>query len=202
MARLLSIVLTAIAASASIVAAEDLQSCGSSQYYPSQYNCFDDSFLCPILNGNIYLRCGDACYSTAEYSCSNNTLVIHNNRSGPETLDCGGVQFDPAQYVCFDDGFLCPILDGVGTLRCGDACYSYGQYTYTNDQLSTAPCIPEGGEAEICSSHARLRGISVLRGERIGSPDQHRPLPPCPPPEEARDGATHSEGRGKTDDEP
>ncbi|KAJ6585973.1 carbohydrate binding-domain-containing protein, partial [Mycena capillaripes] len=73
MACLSPIVLIALFA-CSFVAAEDLQSCGGSTYFPSQYTCFEDDFLCPIINGDVYIRCGEACYSTSQFSCSNTTL--------------------------------------------------------------------------------------------------------------------------------
>ncbi|KAJ7479177.1 carbohydrate binding-domain-containing protein [Mycena latifolia] len=134
MAPLLCIVLTAFVAS--LVAAENLASCGSSNYYPSQYTCFDNSFLCPIIKGDRNIRCGDACYSTSLYSCSNNTLEPIN-KNGPETLEaCGGSMFYPSQYVCLDGNFLCPFMYGAATLRCGAACYPPSQYSCTNNQLS------------------------------------------------------------------
>ncbi|KAF7358839.1 hypothetical protein MSAN_01223600 [Mycena sanguinolenta] len=96
MVRLIAFVATAVLASVSVVA-ETLQDCGSSRYYPSQYTCFDGNFLCPITNGDIYIRCGDACYSTSMYSCSNTTLEPIN-KNGPETLeDCGNSRFYPSQ---------------------------------------------------------------------------------------------------------
>ncbi|KAJ7088028.1 carbohydrate binding-domain-containing protein [Mycena belliarum] len=126
MARLLSIVLSAVLAS--LVAAESLSRCGSSSYYPSQYTCFNDNFLCPIVNGDRTIRCGDACYSTSLYSCSGTTLEPINT-SGPETLeDCGPSRFYPSQYVCLDGNFLCPIIGGAATLRCGAACYAPSEY--------------------------------------------------------------------------
>ncbi|KAJ7675150.1 carbohydrate binding-domain-containing protein [Mycena rosella] len=104
MARLLPIVLTAIAVS--VVAAESLASCGSSNYYPSQYTCFDDDLLCPIVNGDIYIRCGAACYSTTLYSCSDTTLKP-SSLNGPDTLeDCGGSQFHPTQVKPSDQPSL------------------------------------------------------------------------------------------------
>ena len=38
---------------------------------------------------------------------------------------CGTASYDPAQYVCYDGTFLCP----VGYSKCGDACYSPNQYS-------------------------------------------------------------------------
>ncbi|KAJ7105880.1 carbohydrate binding-domain-containing protein [Mycena epipterygia] len=63
MARLISIVLTAFVAG--VVA---LESCGTANYDPSQYTCFNNSLLCPIVNGVSYQACGEDCYSTAQYT--------------------------------------------------------------------------------------------------------------------------------------
>lgn len=35
---------------------------------------------------------------------------------------------DP-QYTCYDGDFLCPVLHGGPTLRCGQDCFLFGQYT-------------------------------------------------------------------------
>jgi len=35
---------------------------------PIQYVCFDNYFLCPVINGQAYLRCGAACYNNFEYT--------------------------------------------------------------------------------------------------------------------------------------
>ncbi|KAJ7896123.1 carbohydrate binding-domain-containing protein [Mycena leptocephala] len=151
MARLLYFVVPALVAYS--VAAETLQSCGGSNYFPSQYTCFDDDFLCPIINGDIYIRCGEACYSTSQYSCSNTTLEPYN----PNGLEfCGVNQFNPSQSVCLDGGFLCPIIDGDATLRCDDTCYAPSQYGCALDQIypiGTPPptCVPEFGDDEVCN---------------------------------------------------
>ncbi|KAF5375298.1 hypothetical protein D9757_009664 [Collybiopsis confluens] len=155
MARLLTVALTAILAGL-VAAQDDLLDCGDSRFFPSQYTCFDDDFLCPILNGDIYIRCGDACYSTDQYTCSDDTLQPYN-LSGPETLeDCGDARFFPSQYVCLDGDFLCPTMNGNATLRCGDACFSPAQYNCTDGQLAPVappppPCVPEFGDSEICN---------------------------------------------------
>lgn len=87
----------ALAAAATLVFAEDLKTCGTAQYYPSQYTCFDGNFLCPIDAGTPTLRCGDACYLQSQYACSNNALVLRDP-SKPETLlDCGSARYYPSQ---------------------------------------------------------------------------------------------------------
>ena len=52
-----------------------LLSCGSAQYLPSQYTCFNGNFLCPIIDGDATQQCGDACYSTSAYTCYNGQLI-------------------------------------------------------------------------------------------------------------------------------
>ncbi|KAF8202609.1 carbohydrate binding-domain-containing protein [Mycena galopus ATCC 62051] len=44
--------------------------CGVDQYDPSQYVCLDSGFLCPIIDGNITLKCDDTCYAPAQYGCT------------------------------------------------------------------------------------------------------------------------------------
>ncbi|KAJ7479187.1 carbohydrate binding-domain-containing protein [Mycena latifolia] len=144
MAPLLSIVLTAFVAS--LVAAENLASCGSSNYYPSQYTCFDNSFLCPIIKGDRNIRCGDACYSTSLYSCSNNTLEPIN-KNGPETLEaCGGSMFYPSQAIRVPRREF-PLSFHVRgrDLEYTCAAYHLPPSNYTTDERPAAPtanCLP------------------------------------------------------------
>ncbi|KAF2472890.1 uncharacterized protein BDR25DRAFT_341687 [Lindgomyces ingoldianus] len=117
-----------------LAAAEDLQWCGGARYYPSKYTCFG-TMLCPKNNGEVYLACGKACYSTHIYFCDqNNQLQLWNPTSEP-ILDCGGKPYYPSKYACYDGNFLCPILNGNPTLRCGDACYNDKEYSCKDGQL-------------------------------------------------------------------
>ncbi|EON66075.1 hypothetical protein W97_05318 [Coniosporium apollinis CBS 100218] len=50
--------------------------------------------------------------------------------------DCNGARYLPSRYTCYDGKYLCPVYNGVPTLRCGDACYSAGQYSCNNGVLS------------------------------------------------------------------
>ncbi|KAJ7192634.1 carbohydrate binding-domain-containing protein [Mycena pura] len=138
--------------------------CGTATYDPSQFACFDDGFLCPIVGQDINLKCGEACYSVSQFGCSNTTLVPIA-QIGPGTLlACDDQQFDPSQYVCYDGEFLCPFvcrdglrscLTGVSnrnpTLRCGDACYDPAKFSCTNDTLASLPapdCVGLDGSNE------------------------------------------------------
>ncbi|KAJ7452615.1 carbohydrate binding-domain-containing protein [Mycena latifolia] len=96
MARLLCVVLTALAAN--LVAGQTLASCGSSNYDPTQYTCYDGDFLCPIVDGDVYQKCGGDCYSTTEYSCFNGDFLCPFARK-----QCGETCYDPDKYDCFDD---------------------------------------------------------------------------------------------------
>ncbi|KAJ6458168.1 carbohydrate binding-domain-containing protein [Mycena sanguinolenta] len=104
MARGFSLLLAAIVSAA--VAVHGLQNCGSAQYDPSQYTCFNNSQLCPIVNGDVYQSCGpNQCYSKK-------------------------------QYTCFNGNFLCPVTSGgIATQACGNACYSPYQYSCAYHQL-------------------------------------------------------------------
>ncbi|KAJ6492089.1 carbohydrate binding-domain-containing protein [Mycena sanguinolenta] len=151
LSQLISIGLTALA----VVVAQNLDSCGSSNYYPSQYTCFDGDFLCPIVNGDRYIRCGNACYSTSLYSCSDTTLepISASGSEAPE--DCGNSQFYTSQYVCLDGNILCPVVNETATLNCGSACYDPTQYDCTYDMLTPVgtpqpTCVPNYGSSEVC----------------------------------------------------
>ncbi|KAF7313094.1 hypothetical protein MKEN_00995300 [Mycena kentingensis (nom. inval.)] len=137
------------------VVAQELLDCGSSQYYASEYTCFNDTFLCPVQSGIRYLRCGDACYSPNQYTCENDALELYNPTNPDQLFDCGTAQYDPSDYVCYDGDFLCPKSDTVPTLRCGDACYSPSLYTCSAGHLAPNPgspdCIPNYGTNEVCN---------------------------------------------------
>ncbi|KAF7313101.1 hypothetical protein MKEN_00996000 [Mycena kentingensis (nom. inval.)] len=119
---------------------EELLSCGQSNYYPSQYNCFEGDFLCPITNGQNSLRCGNDCYFVKDYACENGSLsqVSGTDPAADGLRNCGEARYHPSQYVCLPGNFLCPNANAGPMLRCGDACYLTSQYRCTNGQLSPA----------------------------------------------------------------
>ncbi|KAJ7908359.1 carbohydrate binding-domain-containing protein [Mycena leptocephala] len=101
MARLLSSIALTVLLTGT-VNAQSLQSCGTAQYDPTQYTCFNNATLCPIINGDEYRACGNACFSTSQYTCINAT-----------------------------SSFLCPVINGQATVGCGGTqCYALdGEYT-------------------------------------------------------------------------
>ncbi|CAK5269075.1 unnamed protein product [Mycena citricolor] len=153
MSRLALLILSALVTTAAV--AQTLLNCGASQYNPVDMTCYDGNFLCPILDpqgdsdADVLLRCGDTCNQT--------TLVPFNATFGASNPleQCGDAQFHPEDYVCIDQNFLCPIVDRVGYLRCGGACYSPWQYKCTNDALMPLPpqgCIPDFGINVFCNN--------------------------------------------------
>ncbi|KAJ7105569.1 carbohydrate binding-domain-containing protein [Mycena epipterygia] len=140
MARLISIILAALVSG--VVA---LESCGIANYDPSQYTCFNNTLLCPIVNGVAYQACGEDCYSTSDptsqYTCFNNSLLcpIVNNIAYQA---CGEDCYSPSEYTCFNGNFLCAFTsEGIETQRCGDTCYSPLAYSCNPDNsLSPVPC--------------------------------------------------------------
>lgn len=41
---------------------------------------------------------------------------------------CGDVWYLPSMYTCYDTNFLCPVINGTPTLRCGPDCYLTSMY--------------------------------------------------------------------------
>ncbi|KAJ7461604.1 carbohydrate binding-domain-containing protein, partial [Mycena latifolia] len=110
-----------------IAAAQGLQSCGTARYDPTQYTCFGNATLCPIVNGDEYRACGSACFSNTQYSCINAT-----------------------------SGFLCPVINGDRTVGCGGTqCYSSGKYLCNDGKLTPFPtgCV-NSGLNPICDDNA------------------------------------------------
>ncbi|KAL8371191.1 hypothetical protein RB595_001169 [Gaeumannomyces hyphopodioides] len=58
---------------------------------------------------------------------------------------CGAASYDPANYVCHDGVFLCPIVNGEALSRCGGACYSRFMYQCGGDSvLAQLPRLDPG----------------------------------------------------------
>ncbi|KAJ7133198.1 carbohydrate binding-domain-containing protein [Mycena epipterygia] len=93
MTRFISIVLTALVAG--VVA---LESCGTANYDPGQYTCFNNSLLCPIVNGVAYQACGEDCYSKADYTCFNGNFLCPFTSGGIATQACGDKCYSPFEY--------------------------------------------------------------------------------------------------------
>ncbi|KAK7006417.1 hypothetical protein R3P38DRAFT_1708576 [Favolaschia claudopus] len=160
MSRLLqiSIAFTSLLACSTLVVGEDLANCGFGvQYYPSQYTCQDDNFLCPIIGGDYYLRCGDdTCYSTKQYSCATKTLQPFSPTGTNPLQNCSGSPFDPSTTVCISGFQFCSIVNGIPFIRCGDECYDPSKQRCALGLLyavgTRAPtCIPEFGPDEYCN---------------------------------------------------
>ncbi|PNS14725.1 hypothetical protein CAC42_1747 [Sphaceloma murrayae] len=56
-------------------------------------------------------------------------------RSPAGLQNCGFARYYPTEYTCYDKDFLCSIIDGKPTLRCGPDCYSTEQYGCDNGRL-------------------------------------------------------------------
>ncbi|KAJ7640037.1 carbohydrate binding-domain-containing protein [Mycena polygramma] len=102
---------------ATLITAQNLTSCGSAMYDPSQYTCYDGDFLCPIVNGDVYRKCGDDCYSTTGYNCIDGDFLCPIGEA-----KCGDACYDTNQYNCFS-GELTPCIGNFGA---NEVCTSQG----------------------------------------------------------------------------
>lgn len=50
-----------------------------------------------------------------------------------------GLRLTSLQYTCYPGDFLCPVLDGQKTLRCGQDCYLPNMYSCGDDHLVYPP---------------------------------------------------------------
>ena len=66
-----SVLLASMLGLASIAIAAD---CNGQPYDPAFYVCHNGNFLCPIVAGEPLSYCSGACYSTYQYTCTNNVL--------------------------------------------------------------------------------------------------------------------------------
>ena len=81
-----------------------------------------------------------------------------------DTQTCGAAQYDPAQYVCHDSTFLCPIVAGEGLSYCSGACYSKYMYSCTNNALAQLPRLPDGSAFTLAAANpanSKVDGVAV-----------------------------------------
>ncbi len=69
-------------------------------------------------SGSGLQACGDAFYHPSSVSL---LAQDFSERADPS-----------AQYTCYESNFLCPIIDGEPTLKCGDSCYLPNMYSYVH----------------------------------------------------------------------
>ncbi|KLU89175.1 hypothetical protein MAPG_08149 [Magnaporthiopsis poae ATCC 64411] len=63
-----------------------------------------------------------------------------------QAAQCGSAIYDPANYVCHDNQFLCPVVNGEGLSYCNGACYSRFMYQCVNSGtvLAQLPRLDDG----------------------------------------------------------
>ncbi|SPO05490.1 uncharacterized protein DNG_08177 [Cephalotrichum gorgonifer] len=70
---------------------------------------------------------------------------------------CGDAQYYPAEYTCFDDSTLCPILFGLPNRPCGGGCYAPEMYQCESGSLSLLP--EEDGPFKL-TTHSTVTKVS------------------------------------------
>lgn len=121
-----------LAATFTRVMGEDLESCGDAQYYPSDYTCFDDSTLCPILFGLPNFPCDGGCYAPEMYQCDSGKLGLLPEADGPfKLVSQSGVSRVDGHEVRACGNYL---AIGTGARECTScdgevACEEYGNDT-------------------------------------------------------------------------
>ena len=127
-------VLTALtlAATLSGVLGEDLESCGDAQYYPSEYTCFNNSTLCPLLFGLPNQPCNGGCYAPEMYECDSGRLGLLPESESPfKLVSHSAVSRVEGHQVRACGNYL---AIGTGAREChscngGAACGGYGNET-------------------------------------------------------------------------
>lgn len=71
---------------ATVAVAEDLEWCGNARYFPSEYTCFDDSFMCPVSFGLPSLPCNGGCFADQMYRCDDGALNLRGPQKAPFVL--------------------------------------------------------------------------------------------------------------------
>ncbi|KAJ5776566.1 uncharacterized protein N7511_001577 [Penicillium nucicola] len=73
-------------------------------------------------------------------------------------LSCAGQSYSRVQYTCYSD-LLCPILDGIRTLRCAAQCYLESLYTCYDERklcpvVNGNPTLPCGDDCYLPSEYS------------------------------------------------
>lgn len=135
---------------------EDMETCGEASYFPSEYNCYNNSTLCPIIYNLPTLPCGNdtgGCYASEMFSCEDGevktlpeatepfTMVAHGTRETYKNLTVKAC----ANYLAVGaNARECTSCSGGAGVDCG---------SYHNDTV----LLPNG---EMVSSPSYLRSIS------------------------------------------
>ncbi|KAI4162879.1 MAG: hypothetical protein LQ342_003596 [Letrouitia transgressa] len=82
---------------------------GTGSYYPT-----DTGAYYPTDTGAYYpTDTGSGAYPSSTGGASSNSSLQY----------CDAQPYTPDQYTCYDGSFLCPVIGGIPTLRCGPDCY-------------------------------------------------------------------------------
>jgi hypothetical protein len=108
------------------------------------------------------MACGEAFYSADKVR--NATARLHSQTGRLLTIH--------RQYTCYDGDFLCPILDGVPTLRCGEDCflpYMYscdgeGKLMYSSSPSNTAAAPAASSTSAYVAAMGSANNMSTSAG--------------------------------------
>lgn len=104
--------------------------------------------------------------------------------SAEPLLPCANAFYYASRYTCYNSTFLCPILNGTPTLRCGQDCFLPDMYSCTGGHLvyppvssssSAAPAAPTvpGSDVPACSAIASTQHLSDSPYENFFYSDCH-----------------------------
>ncbi|KAK3313727.1 carbohydrate binding-domain-containing protein [Apodospora peruviana] len=83
---------------------------------------------------------------------------------------CGSAGYDPANYVCWQNQFLCPITAGEPLSYCAGACYTKFMYKCANNVLTLLPSTDYSTPFTLTVSNPSLPAID---GKPVTAGGQH-----------------------------
>lgn len=140
-------VLAALAMAATMAApalAEELQTCGAASYYPSEYTCYDDSAICPIIHTLPTAHCSGTggCYAKEQFSCEDGTLKSLPDATSPFTLAAYGARPNFANMTVNACGNYLAI--GAGARQCTSCSPGSGAKTNCSEYGNQTVLLPDG----------------------------------------------------------
>ncbi len=91
--RLIRLAIIAVIATAQ-AQGDAMESCGTAQYFPSEYTCYGNRTLCPVVYSLATTPCSSSggCYSRQMFSCEGGRLQMLPMATGPFTLTAHGTR--------------------------------------------------------------------------------------------------------------
>jgi hypothetical protein len=125
-----------------LASAEDTKPCGTASYFPSEYTCYNNATLCPIMYSLPSYPCGsNGCYVKEQFSCEAGQLKGLPKATTPFTLTAHGTRATYQNLTVKACGNFLAI--GANARQC-TTCNGAGPGVKCNEYENKAVLLPNG----------------------------------------------------------